>query len=140
MTGASARELQADGLRVVHERLFDAMADVPVALRRGRIRRVFVLAVVSTAGLEGGPPLDAPFRAIQVSDLVDSCVAIVESPASARTIAALAAPEAPAVAEAPEVGAQPVTETSEGGHGAGGAVTSSSRGTGGATTRKEPRR
>jgi AcrR family transcriptional regulator len=95
MTGASARELQADGLRVVHKRLFHAMRDVPVALREGRIRRVFVLAVVSTAGLEGGPPPDAAARAVQVADLVDSCVAIIESPASDRTLAALAASEVP---------------------------------------------
>jgi AcrR family transcriptional regulator len=118
LTGPAGRDLQADGLRRVHERLFQAMADVPVALRRGRIRRVFVLAVVSTAALEGGPPLDPAARAIQVADLVDSCVAVIAAPASDRTLQALAADTAGA-----------------GSRGTGGATSRTSR-----TSRKEPDR
>lgn len=90
MSGLAARDLQAEGLRTVHERLAAAMTAVPGPLRPGRIRRSFVFGIVSLASWEGGPPEDAPVRAARVADLVDTCVAILEAPASERTHEALA--------------------------------------------------
>jgi len=91
MSGLAARDLQADGLALVHERLVAAMATVPVPLRAGRIRRSFVFGVVSVASWEGGPVDEPPVRSARIADLVDTCVAILEAPASPRTRAALAA-------------------------------------------------
>jgi AcrR family transcriptional regulator len=97
MSGLAARDLQAEGLRVVQERLVAAMVDVPPPLRIGRIRRSFVFGIVSLASWEGAPAGDATARAAQaarVADLVDACVAILVAPASDRTLAALADLEA----------------------------------------------
>jgi AcrR family transcriptional regulator len=89
MSGLAARDLQADGLALVHDRLVAAMDTVPVPLRAGRIQRSF--GVVSVASWEGGPVDEPPVHAARVADLVDTCVAILEAPASPRTRAALAA-------------------------------------------------
>lgn len=85
MSGLAARDLQAEGLRTVQQRLDAAMTEVPRPLRAGRIHRSFVFGIVSIATWEGGP--DDPAR---VADLIDTCVAILEAPASARTHEALA--------------------------------------------------
>jgi AcrR family transcriptional regulator len=91
MSGLAARDLQADGLRTVQGRLTEAMADVPRPLRQGRINRSFVFGIVSLASWEGGPAESAAVRATRIADLVDVCVAILEAPASDRTLGALAA-------------------------------------------------
>lgn len=88
MSGLAARDLQAEGLRVVQERLVTAMTEVPRPLRAGRIHRTFVFGVVSIAAWEGGP---APASDPRVADLIDTCVAVLEASASPRTHAALAA-------------------------------------------------
>jgi AcrR family transcriptional regulator len=89
MSGLAARDLQAEGLRIVQQRLVAAMVDVPRPLRASRIHRSFVFGIVSIAAWEGGPAEDPRDRAARVADLIDTCVAILEAPASARTLEAL---------------------------------------------------
>jgi AcrR family transcriptional regulator len=88
MSGLAARDLQAEGLRTVQQRLVAAMTGVPRPLRAGRIHRSFVFGIVSIAAWEGESV--EPATTTRVADLVDTCVAILEAPASARTREALA--------------------------------------------------
>jgi AcrR family transcriptional regulator len=97
MSGLASRDLQAEGLRIVQERLVAAMVGVPPSLRLGRIRRSFVFGIVSLASWEGaaaGGPAARAAQVARVADLVDACVAILEAPASSRTREALAAADA----------------------------------------------
>ena len=97
MSGLAARDLQAEGLRKVRDRLVTAMTGVPRPLRAGRINRSFVFGIMSVASWEGGSvgdPPDPAALAVRVADLVDTCVAILEAPASSRTHEALAAIDA----------------------------------------------
>jgi AcrR family transcriptional regulator len=110
MSGLAARDLQAEGLRIVHQRLVAAMTEVPRPLRAGRIHRSFVFGIVSIAAWEGGPAdlglaEHGPAGSARVADLVDTCVAILEAPASRRTHHALAtAPAGPATDRRPTAG------------------------------------
>jgi AcrR family transcriptional regulator len=100
MSGLVAHDPQAEGLRIVNDRLVDALDQVPRPLRPSRIARIFGFVIVSVAGWEGRPAPTAPTWAVRVADLVDSCVAVLEAPPSTRTLEALAATDALATAAA----------------------------------------
>lgn len=88
------RTFEAGPYRDALHRLLAAMDDVPEPLRQRRVDHAIGVLVVSLAGSEGvlaagGRPL-VPVEA-QVADLVDILTAVLEAPASADTVTALAA-------------------------------------------------
>lgn len=82
---------ESSAYREVRDRLLASLDHVPVALRESRIDHAVGLVVTSLAALEAGHGVvdDAPVAA-RVADLVDIATAVLDAPASAATVAALA--------------------------------------------------
>lgn len=83
------KHLWAESFLIVCERLAGCLTGVPADFRSGRIDRIIGLVVFSLAAWEGGwIQHSTPVRA-RIPDLVDSCVALAESPLSTITRVAL---------------------------------------------------
>jgi len=84
------RNLQGESHRAVRTRLVAQLDHLPEPLRQGRVDRVLALVVLTLAAWEAGQVRrDAPPLTARLADLVDSCVAVLEAPASPDTRAAL---------------------------------------------------
>jgi AcrR family transcriptional regulator len=78
------RHLQAESFRIARQRLAAQLDGVPDELRSVRIERAVGLVIISLAAWE-----DTSGSPARVADLVDACVAVLRTPLSARTRAAL---------------------------------------------------
>jgi AcrR family transcriptional regulator len=83
--------------REVRARLYDAMTDLPEPIRLLRVDHAVALSVSALASAEAsqadGQPRYVP-PAVFVSNLLDTCTAVLEAPLSATTLAELDAGEA----------------------------------------------
>ena len=91
---AVRRSFEAGPYRDALRRLAERLDGVPEALRQRRVDHAIGLLVVSLAASEAvvaaGSRPKVPVAA-QVADLVDTCTAILEAPASTSTTEALSA-------------------------------------------------